>query len=101
MTWRPADDREAAILGDESAEVPVPVGCARCQGRGYAGRVGIFELLWIDEELARLLARGVSEGELRAAARDRVELLRTDGFEKVRAGVTTIDEVAWATVAEE
>jgi type IV pilus assembly protein PilB len=91
---RAADDEEKALLeADASAlELYEPKGCPLCTGTGYRGRIGLFETLWIDEALARLIAAGASEGELTAAARDYVTLW-DDGREKALAGVTSLDEV--------
>ena len=75
-------------------------GCARCRHTGYKGRVGIFELLAPDEEMRDLIARGATLQELRLLAdRNDYVTLRQDGMEKVRAGLTTIDEILYATAA--
>ncbi|MHC4972575.1 MAG: GspE/PulE family protein [Planctomycetota bacterium] len=100
---RPATAEEAEFLGLDagSAEVPAPRGCARCLGTGFAGRIGIFELLWIGRDLARLIAGGASEQELRDGARGDLRTLRADGLRKVRDGITTVEEVMRATLVEE
>ena len=100
---RPATAEEAEFLGLDpaSAEVPAPRGCARCLGTGFAGRIGIFELLWIGRDLARLIAHGASEQELRDGARGDLRTLRADGLRKVRDGITTVEEVMHATLVEE
>ena len=69
-------------------------GCARCHGSGYAGRLGIHELLIPEDELIEVIARGASLQELReAATRHGHHGLSHDGFFKASAGLTTIDEV--------
>jgi type II secretory ATPase GspE/PulE/Tfp pilus assembly ATPase PilB-like protein len=69
-------------------------GCVECSGSGYRGRVGIFEVLTIDEELREAVLRKASAKELLALARKQgVQPLTTDGFEKVAAGITTREEV--------
>jgi type II secretory ATPase GspE/PulE/Tfp pilus assembly ATPase PilB-like protein len=65
---------------------------------GLAGRIGLFEMLWVDRSLARLLARGAPERELNEAAGERMRSLRDDGIRKLREGLTTLDEVLEATV---
>ncbi|MHC4222560.1 MAG: GspE/PulE family protein [Planctomycetota bacterium] len=98
-TWRPASAEEVDFLGAEG-EVAEPVGCARCLGTGYAGRIGIFEMLWIDRDLGRLIAGGAPEHELHRAARGRLRTLREDGLRKVNEGITAIGEVMHATLLE-
>jgi type II secretory ATPase GspE/PulE/Tfp pilus assembly ATPase PilB-like protein len=92
---RPASQDELLELGaaDESAEIYEPVGCAACQGTGFRGRLGLFETLWFDEKLARLVARGADEEALEASAGERLRFMWEDGCRKVRLGLTTLDEV--------
>ncbi len=98
---RPVTAEEADLLGVETdACLHEPVGCARCLGGGYQGRVGLFEPFWIDEDLSRMISRGVTQSELQARAAGAAcgGSMRADGFQKVLAGVTTINEVVSATV---
>ena len=68
-----------------------PVGCGRCFGTGYLGRVGIFEVLTFDDEYSAMVARSAAAGELRAAARSReIETVRQDGLRKVLEGATRL-----------
>ena len=68
-------------------------GCARCSN-GYRGRIGVFQLLVVDDELRGLAARRASGEELaRAAAASGTRTLWQDGLAKVAAGQTTIDEL--------
>jgi len=70
-------------------------GCTRCFGTGYLGRVGIYEVLDMDEEMGDLIDRGVPVREIREAARARgVESVREDGVRKVLAGETSVAELA-------
>ncbi len=74
-------------------------GCPACARTGYAGRVGIFEFLMVDDDLQRMIYEERRSAELRAHARARgMGTLREDGWRKVRAGLTTRDEVLAATV---
>ena len=81
-------DAESGILAYE------PAGCVRCSGTGYRGRVGIYELMHLSDDLRRLVLDKASADELRACARQEGMLtLREDGFEKVKRGVTSVGEV--------
>ena len=73
-------------------------GCDYCAGTGYRGRVGIFELMELNEELRRLIMRNSDASLLVAAARKNgMRTLREDGWQKVAAGVTTAEEVTRVT----
>lgn len=70
------------------------VGCEQCRYTGYKGRMGIFELMEMNEEIAELVARGAPLGDIREAARaNGMKLLREDGLTKVMMGWTTAEEV--------
>lgn len=69
-------------------------GCAQCRGTGFRGRVGLFELFEITPEVREAIGRGASQGALRALARETgMASLPVDGWEKVRSGLTTVEEV--------
>ena len=69
-------------------------GCAACRGTGYRGRTGIFELLVMTDELRQQLLGDAGLVPLRALAREQgMTTLREDAWEKVQAGLTTIEEV--------
>ena len=70
-------------------------GCNRCRGTGFAGRLGIFELLIPTNELLEAIGRGASLQELRTLTNHAT--LRVDGLEKVAKGLTTPEEVLCAT----
>ncbi len=73
-------------------------GCEQCIGTGYSGRVGIFELMEMNEELRRLIMRNEDASVLTASARrDGMRNLREDGWEKIARGVTTVEEVLRVT----
>ena len=70
-------------------------GCPRCSQTGYKGRVGIYQLLTMNEEIAQLaVARGSREDIERAAAGAGMKTLWDDGLAKVAAGLTSIEELA-------
>lgn len=69
-------------------------GCSRCRGKGYAGRLGIYELFTPGEHTLEAIARGAPLQELRAVAtKHGFRTLRDDGIAKVLAGQTTVEEV--------
>ena len=71
-----------------------PVGCRECNETGYAGRVGVFELLINDETIKKMCAESASAGEIREyALRAGMATLRESGWQQVLAGKTSIDEV--------
>ena len=73
-------------------------GCDRCFGTGYRGRVGIFEMMELNEELRAIIMRNEDASILTAAARrNGMRNLRDDGWEKIARGVTTPDEVIRVT----
>jgi type IV pilus assembly protein PilB len=74
-------------------------GCTNCNGTGYKGRVGLYEVMEITEELRELILVGASGLELRRKAmEDGMLTLRRSGLEKIRQGMTTLEEVARETV---
>jgi type IV pilus assembly protein PilB len=73
-------------------------GCDRCRGSGYAGRVGIYELLVIDESFRDIINKDASVNNMRRAFRKSGEAsLFDDGIKKVKEGLTTIEEVLRVT----
>jgi type IV pilus assembly protein PilB len=92
---------DAGFTADEAKTV-VPKkgsGCERCNNTGYKGRVGLYEVMEISEELRELILVGASGLELRRKAVDEGMLtLRRSGLHKVIDGVTTMEEVVRETV---
>jgi type IV pilus assembly protein PilB len=75
-----------------------PVGCERCSGSGYKGRVGIYQVMPISDEIQRLILAGGNAMEIAAQAkREGVSDLRESGLRKVRQGLTSIEEVLGVT----
>ena len=73
-------------------------GCRNCLGTGYRGRLGIFEMMPVTEELRGMILERVSAGQLRqTAARQGMRSLREDGWRLIGTGRTTIEEVLRAT----
>jgi type IV pilus assembly protein PilB len=70
------------------------VGCSRCGGTGYRGRVGVYEVMTVSEHIrALILERASVDVMVTVAVREGMRRLRDDGLEKVRAGLTSIAEV--------
>ena len=75
-------------------------GCEKCGGSGYAGRQGLYEVMWMSRTLRRMVLQGASTDELKAQAIEEGMLtLRDDGLLKVKRGITTLDEVIKETAA--
>jgi len=73
-------------------------GCEKCRQTGYKGRIGLYELMELDDELRDLISRNPPLTELRRAACDRgMRTLRSDGLQKISAGMTTVDEIMRVT----
>ena len=93
-----------------SANFFKPKGCERCRFTGYRGRLGIFEIFKVDDEMRHMINRmgdvgdrseQVSTVQLRKRAREQgMRTLREDGFQKVFAGLTTFDEVLAVTMGD-
>jgi type IV pilus assembly protein PilB len=82
---------EHGLTGAEPLEA---VGCSRCSGSGYRGRVGIYEVMTVSEPIrALILQRASVDDMLDVAEREGMRRLRDDGLEKVREGLTSIAEI--------
>lgn len=69
-------------------------GCEHCSGRGYLGRIGVFEVAWITDELRTAIATGTYEADLRTMLRSGGSAsLFSDAIDKVRQGLTSVSEV--------
>jgi type IV pilus assembly protein PilB len=76
-------------------------GCEKCNRTGYKGRMGLFELLIMNDEIRDLVMRNASTGDLREAARRAgMVTLRDSGMEGIFSGATTADEVIRETILE-
>jgi type IV pilus assembly protein PilB len=75
-----------------------PKGCSRCGGSGYRGRIGLYEVMTITDEIRRLaIERAPADRIAEVAMRDGMRRLRDDGLEKVKQGRTSIAEVSRVT----
>ncbi|AWI09114.1 GspE/PulE family protein [Ereboglobus luteus] len=86
---------------DRVETLKVPCGCDRCRNTGYRGRIGIFEIFKPDEALHELILRRESTQALATCARENgMKPLQISGWEKVKAGHTTLDEIVRVIAAE-
>lgn len=95
-----ADAEELNILGlAENSETTIfrAVGCAECNFKGYKGRTGIHELLLVDDTIRELIHDGKGEQAIEKYIRQFTPSIRRDGFDKVLAGLTTLEEVLRVT----
>lgn len=83
------------------AEIHGPVGCDRCRGQGFKGRMGIFEMFSVDDEVRQMINSNLTTGQLRRRARELgMRTLREDGIRKLLAGMTSANEVIHATMSD-
>jgi general secretion pathway protein E/type IV pilus assembly protein PilB len=77
-------------------------GCDACSGSGFRGRMGIFEVFVVNEEIQRMIYENTRSTQLRAKARSLgMRTMREDGLRKATAGLTTVEEVVSITIGEE
>ena len=75
-----------------------PIGCDHCKGTGYKGRVGIYQVLPISDDMRQVIMRGGSSIEIAEVARaEGVRDLRQSGLLKVRSGLTSLEEIEAVT----
>lgn len=85
----------------EQASIMQATGCELCRGKGFKGRMGIFEIFVVDDEVRNMINNNASTVALRQRARELgMRTLREDGVRKVLAGLTTADEVITTTMSD-
>jgi len=90
--------RANGIRSQFDMEAYQPTGCPRCNHTGYKGRIGLYEVMIVSEEIRKLtLARAAGPEIADVAVRQGMRLMRDDGLEKVRHGMTSIEEVTRVT----
>ena len=86
------------VLGRETVELKKGKGCLHCRNTGYLGRLGIFEIFPMSEQLKKLIAAKANDSDLRQVAiREGMTTLREDAWRKVQAGLTTVEEALRVT----
>ena len=91
-----AAELERSGLGSHPGDLDAfePVGCLHCRGSGYLGRIGIYEVMTLNDEIRALILERESAAEIAAAAkRAGMRTLSDDGLEKVQQGITSVQEI--------
>ncbi|MDA7917933.1 ATPase, T2SS/T4P/T4SS family [bacterium] len=100
------DEKELRMLNIDPAQladakIMGPVGCENCRDTGYRGRIGIFEIFLVDDEVRHLINQDLSTPQLRRRARELgMRTLREDGIRKVLVGMTSAAEVIGVTMSD-
>jgi type II secretory ATPase GspE/PulE/Tfp pilus assembly ATPase PilB-like protein len=96
VEYAPSSDTASLLAGRSMSQIALyrGTGCAACRWTGYRGRLGLFELLPVTDDVRDAIAGRASRAQLRARALEAgLETLHTDGWRKVELGLTTVDEV--------
>ncbi|HEU4707218.1 MAG TPA: ATPase, T2SS/T4P/T4SS family [Solirubrobacterales bacterium] len=89
---------DAGLRAAADLEAYEPVGCARCNNSGYKGRVGLYSVMKLSERIKEMAVAQMPEAEIGTVAREEGMLtLREDGVEKIRGGLTSLEEVLRVT----
>lgn len=94
------DDEERKLLqlsDDDQRPIYRATGCSECNFKGFKGRTGIHELLVVDDKAREMIHNGKGEQSIEKYIRKSTPSIRQDGFDKVMAGITTIEEVLRVT----
>lgn len=100
------DEREMRLLNFDAsnmidASIYGPSGCEKCRNGGYKGRMGIFEILEVDDEVRQMINENLTSPQLRRRARELgMRTLREDGLRKMRSGLTSASEVIGVTMSD-
>ena len=100
----PEELLKMGFLEDEVQDLKIygPIGCSECNGLGYRGRVGFFELMEVTEEVSKAISAEVPEDQLRKiSVNEGMTPLREAALKKVRQGITSVEEAMRRTVAHE
>ena len=93
----PATNKECELLGVKAATLYRPTGCEQCKNIGYSGRSGIYELIAIDDSLRTMIHDRQPEQHLKKYARTLFPSIRQDGFKRVLAGDSSLEEILRVT----
>jgi type IV pilus assembly protein PilB len=103
--YNPKDLEFHGFSKDEIPDLKIygPKGCTHCNGTGYKGRVGLYELMEVTDDVGKAISAQVAEDQLRkVAVQEGMVTLRDAGLEKIRTGETSLDEVLKkTTIAKE
>ncbi|MCX5713046.1 MAG: GspE/PulE family protein, partial [Candidatus Omnitrophica bacterium] len=96
--YMPSDEIIKDLGLDQKIELFRGKGCMHCRNTGFTGRIGIFELLTVTEEIKNMVTSKRSANEIKKKALEQgMRVLRDDGMEKVKSGITTAEEVLRVT----
>jgi type II secretory ATPase GspE/PulE/Tfp pilus assembly ATPase PilB-like protein len=96
VEYRPSAEHVAMLAGKPVGRVTLikGAGCTNCRGTGFRGRVGLFELLTVDEAMREAIVRNAPRAELRKLGEESgMRAMQHDGWQKIEAGLTTVEEV--------
>jgi len=86
------------VSGQGKVELKRGKGCKECRGTGYSGRLGVFEIFPMSDKIKQLVMKKATDAELRRVAiREGMTTLREDAWQKVRSGLTTVEEALRVT----
>ncbi|MGH9775523.1 MAG: ATPase, T2SS/T4P/T4SS family [Candidatus Acidiferrales bacterium] len=84
----------SAGIADFGTSMYIPGGCAACDGTGYKGRMGIYEILYVEEQIRTAVRNNAPEDQVRATARNSgMRMMSEEALEKAQQGLTSLDEV--------
>ena len=94
-----ATEKERELLNFEKPNTQIysAVGCDECNHLGYRGRTGIYDLLVVNEDIRQAIHSGAAEVQIEKMAREMSPSIRSDGRERILAGLTTVEEVLRVT----
>ncbi len=102
VEYKPETDIAKELGIDENTTIYKGEGCEKCKYTGYQGRIGIYEVMNVDKEIRSVISRGGSTDDIREiAAKNGFKQMRQGGFELVKKGITTLEEVLRVTVMKE
>jgi len=93
--------KDIGLTGNEEINFFKGKGCAKCMNAGYKGRIAIYELMIVDDDMRNLIIAKVPADQIRKSAlKSGMTALKSDGIEKVKQGMTTVEEVLRVTQEE-
>lgn len=101
--YRPTEEelKDIGLSLEEKTDFYKGKGCAKCMNTGYKGRIGIFELMILDDSIRNLVIGKVPTEEIRKKAiASGMTTLKEEGIQKIKEGITTVEEVLRVTQEE-
>ena len=89
------NDYERAFAGRDMPGAKTAVGCAKCHGTGYSGRIAVHEVLYVDHEIRKLISEGADADKIKKYAIEHqgMKTLKEGGLDLVEKGITTMEEL--------